>query len=742
MANLKLEIHNHQAAGDTLCMTCAIRDLKNSFPDRYDIKPVTNYMHIWDNNPYISDFDSADIVIKVGTGIGVNRSQSTHLHMCEAYRLSIEDKLNISIKQGPIRPDVHLSSEEIEKPPLVEGHYWLIAPGTRNQFTSKIWPYDRWQQVVEAFPNITFVQIGLREHPTPLLQGKNVINFTGKTEDPNTGIRDLFKLCYHAQGGLSLVSFLMHLMAAFQKPCVVVAGAREPASFEAYNFHRYLHNQGSLYCPKFTDITKSCWRTSVEGCSNRTSDGYPKCLDMITVDDVVKAVESYYIGGRLVLGDTYVYREEEEKQEAPIFVQEPLEPTEEELRNVMMGVVEPTKPALEVPEPTENEIKRLIKEVIQKTKTQGPIEGTTELVKEVIQTQEPVEGTAEPTKEAIQGTGENETSVTNASTPKLHKEGKIFKMVCNASSLGGGEKSAIWIMNRMVQEGYKVFLVPTSNVSSTFTTHIPNVEVTNQLTAPCDILMFYTNDSVFSFHEEKYQIFAKVQAVKKVMVLNYKIGKTVEVSWSKNWDRYVFLNTTMEKSFLEKLPTAKTTVLPPPVDLSPFLSIDLGSLNKTLHIVRHSSQGDRKYPKFINELIRKIREKDSKCKFSFMPPPTFLDTSIPNISCFRYDEVPVPDFLKRGNLFWYPLPENYTDQGPRVIIEAMAIGLPVIADNRDGAKDRVTPETGWLCNNKDEYVDIITNIKGKELSKKGEAAKERAAKEFNPEKWINMLLEL
>ena len=225
MDKLILELQNGQAAGDTLVMTCAVRDLKRNFPDKYDIRVVTNYMHMWDHNPYITDKDApADIIIKVGTGIGVQSSNSSGLHMCNAYRLSIEHKINLHIPQGPIRPDVHLSDVEIQRPPLILGRYWIIDPGTRKQFTAKIWHYARWQEVIDAIPNMTFVQIGMSDSAAPILKGPNVVNFRGKTEDPDTGIRDLFNLFYHCEGSMGLVSFQMHLAAAFMISDFVVVG--------------------------------------------------------------------------------------------------------------------------------------------------------------------------------------------------------------------------------------------------------------------------------------------------------------------------------------------------------------------------------------------------------------------------------------------------------------------------------------------------------------------------------------
>ncbi len=86
------------------------------------------------------------------------------------------------------------------------------------------------------------------------------------------------------------------------------------------------------------------------------------------------------------------------------------------------------------------------------------------------------------------------------------------------------------------------------------------------------------------------------------------------------------------------------------------------------------------------------------------------------------------------------VPEKYTDQGPRTIMEAMAAGLPVIAENRDGAKDRVTKETGWLIEKHEDTIDIINSLTSEILKKKGQAARERAKKEFRKEKWIEEII--
>jgi len=102
--------------------------------------------------------------------------------------------------------------------------------------------------------------------------------------------------------------------------------------------------------------------------------------------------------------------------------------------------------------------------------------------------------------------------------------------------------------------------------------------------------------------------------------------------------------------------------------------------------------------------------------------------------------MPVVKFLQRGNLFWYPLPDDYNDQGPRVIIEALALGLPVIADNKGGAKDRIIPEVGWKCNFREDWIDTLKSIDMNTLAQKGSAARKYAAKKFDPNRWITKIL--
>jgi hypothetical protein len=294
-------------------------------------------------------------------------------------------------------------------------------------------------------------------------------------------------------------------------------------------------------------------------------------------------------------------------------------------------------------------------------------------------------------------------------------------------------------MKMFLEDGYRVELIPTGNVSGEYLKNIPKDVIRRawiDIKQPIDIMTFYTSDCIWNFSKPQYmEVMDKLQAKRKVMILNYQLGKAGEEKWTMDWDKYMFLNSTKEKELLERIPDAKTKVLPPPTDLTEFFKVDI-DYRAPLKLIRHNSQRDAKHPDYTNDLITQIFEIDNAVRFFYMPAwsQTFDHD---NVHKFKVNEVPVPEFLSKGNCFWYHLPPKYQDQGPRVILEAMACGLPVIADNRYGAKDRVTEDTGWLCEDVNDYLEVIEQIVNDIgiLKTKGEAARELAKAEYVPIRW-------
>ena len=128
-----------------------------------------------------------------------------------------------------------------------------------------------------------------------------------------TSLRQLVRLVHHADGVISAVSLLMHLAAAVEtpaappnRPCVVIAGGREPPHWTAYPHHQYLHTVGALRCCD----AGGCWKSRTVALGDGDKDkpdqlcldvvgDLPRCMDLIGADEVIRRIELYFVGGAL-----------------------------------------------------------------------------------------------------------------------------------------------------------------------------------------------------------------------------------------------------------------------------------------------------------------------------------------------------------------------------------------------------------------------------------------------------------
>jgi ADP-heptose:LPS heptosyltransferase len=231
----------------------------------------------------------------------------------------LNEALGLDIRPTAFKGDIHISAlektwfsqvEEITGEPTP---FWIVAAGGKRDFTIKWWDARRYQQVVDHFRGrVQFVQVGERGHWHPTL--RDVIDLRGKTD-----LRQLVRLVYHAQGVLCPVTLLMHLAAAIEvkegrpknRACVVVAGGREPPHWEAYPHHQFIHTVGALSCCD----NGGCWKSRVVPLGDGDEkdhprnlcvdvvDSLPRCMDMITAEEVIRRIELYARGGAIKFTD-------------------------------------------------------------------------------------------------------------------------------------------------------------------------------------------------------------------------------------------------------------------------------------------------------------------------------------------------------------------------------------------------------------------------------------------------------
>jgi ADP-heptose:LPS heptosyltransferase/predicted SAM-dependent methyltransferase len=292
--NILFKTHNHP--GDVLIMTAAVRDLAKAFGDRFNINVQTTAMDIWNNNPYLNRSiteRNADMIIK-GRYVGDEKNASRG-HCIQGWIKSFEAELGVSIPLTKLACDIHLTEEEKNLPPMVEGDYWIINAGYMDDTPTKDWGYDNYQKLVDSLKGkIKFVQIG-RLGPKDKHNALNgVIDLRGKTT-----IREWILLTYHSRGVVGPVSACMHMATMETKdgrprPCVVISGARETPRLSMYENHTFLNRVGWLDCCRETACMKRYVVPEMQGsCTNLVrgiEKNRPMCMEIISVEEVAEAI--------------------------------------------------------------------------------------------------------------------------------------------------------------------------------------------------------------------------------------------------------------------------------------------------------------------------------------------------------------------------------------------------------------------------------------------------------------------
>jgi ADP-heptose:LPS heptosyltransferase len=315
----KLILTNFQSPGDIVMLTAAVRDLHRCHPGEFLTDVRTPCPALWEHNPYLTPLDEHDpdvTVIRCEYPL-IHRSNQEPVHFIHAFPAFLNDQLGLRIRVSDFKGDIHISDEEkrwFSRVEEIKGRstpFWLLASGGKRDYTIKWWDAARYQEVVDRLRGrIEFVQVGSLDHHHPPLDG--VIDLRGQTD-----LRQLVRLMYHAQGVISAVSLLMHLAAAIEvrpgmprrRPCVVIAGGREPPQWTAYPHHQFIHTVGALRCCD----DGGCWKSRTvplgdgdekdrpENLCVDVVGHLPRCMDMITADEVVRRVQWHFEGGALTV---------------------------------------------------------------------------------------------------------------------------------------------------------------------------------------------------------------------------------------------------------------------------------------------------------------------------------------------------------------------------------------------------------------------------------------------------------
>ena len=308
----KLVLSCRLCPGDLLTLTAALESLHRTYPDEYATAVQTGHGAIWYHNPWLSPVKPSDAValtIEMHYP-SIGRCGQESIPFLAGYTEYLGQQLGRPLSLKTNRPHLYLSPEEAARPlsqlwpsapdldSLASGRpIWLVNAGIKKDYTIKGWPLEYYQSVIDATADrICWVQIGLREHLHKPLA--NVVNLL----DTGPPMRETIILAHRSAGGLGPVTFLQHLMAAWEKPYICLVGGREPSTWVQYPRQHTLHTIGNLDCCE----SKGCWRARVvplgDGnekdkslCQYPVTEGLDrpasKCMAMIRPQEVLTLLE-------------------------------------------------------------------------------------------------------------------------------------------------------------------------------------------------------------------------------------------------------------------------------------------------------------------------------------------------------------------------------------------------------------------------------------------------------------------
>ncbi len=747
----KIVFKHSRAIGDALMFTSGVRDFKLLFPE-IRINVESNFSALWENNPYLDrglekDQDGVEFyrvgypVIQGCNGAAVGFQLGFLFEMLAVTDLS--NRLPMSIGEftaafasGRVSSyydpkdhaearepfialrkkykgfsdkfarqwgDVHLTDEEKSYNTVKELYgadkYWVIAPGGKRDCTCKMWDWRRFQAVINHFEGrLKFVVIGRGDHLVEKL--RNVIDLTDKFNDD---VRGLIPLCYHAEGCVSGVTFLMHLAAAMppkdgqgSKPCVSIYGGREPVNFTGYDGHQILHTTGAFTCCR----RGGCWHSRIhpemksadanKRICGQTVESEGKtiqaCMDSITSRDVIRAIEKYYEG------NIYTYMEGEKHSSGFEY-----------------------------------------KEIAKSLELMGKA----------------------------------------CKIESLEK--KEINLLASLSSKGGGEQSALMVAKVLRDAGWKVNFIPWEKVHKNYAgVDIEGYSFKDGMAEkmkPGLPLLFYANDQIRPFVEEGQGVVEKSSLL--IVGINYINSGLPKWNWlakSGKLGAVIFQNEEKREEFDRDaigFESTKRVVMFGAIDLNTFLQVCPVERKKDepLVVLKHCIPDHRKYitkdsvgggekihlwqknihkeldTKFYERLLKDVKN----VRFEFMKAHEELE------ECFKDDDrmvfhewnaLPVTEFLTRGHVYLYRTSNKWRDQYPRVVAEALAAGLPVLSEPRDGTRDRIVHgDTGLYCIDYDAFRWALRLLQRKEGYRHhmGMRAKDWARKNLDPRKWVEVI---
>jgi len=351
----------------------------------------------------------------------------------------------------------------------------------------------------------------------------------------------------------------------------------------------------------------------------------------------------------------------------------------------------------------------------------------------------------------------------------------------NLNTSGGGEQSLMMIAQLLQKSGWKVNMYPWGSVNKNYINQGIDIKEVNfsdddgvsmsQTMVPDIPLLFYANDCVWSFPKHGQKVVEKSSQL--IVGINFMLGDFKKWDWlsrSGKLSAVIFQNTEKKDEWINQAIGYEDTeliVMYGAIDLNKFYEVapQQREDKEEMVVLKHCKPDKRKYvteeskdkgskihiwqkhfgkeldTKFYKRLLKDIKN----VRFEFMEAHKELVEAFknePRMVFHKWDSMDVGEFLSRGHVYLYRTSNDWRDNYPRVMAEALAAGLPVIGEPRDGPLDRIQHgDTGLYAIHYDDYLLHLKTLYRKEKFRHqmGMNAKEWSRKNLNPNKWVDVI---
>lgn len=234
-SNQVFGVRSHVQIGDSLILSGAVHNVKLAHPEM-NFKFIGNgyYNPLFENN---NDFNQSlqsfkDIgLIHYGDG----EKEGKNGNHIEAQTKMLCERIGIPMVDIKTRtPYIILTDDEIEWGRQFQGK-WLVNANFQTFSISKYYPH--WQEVIDGMNKfgLKVVQVGGNESRDFTTNLTSVEDWRGKTN-----LRQWLSMIYNCAGIVSPPSGIMHAGGVWEKPMVIIVGARELPCITDYPTANYI----------------------------------------------------------------------------------------------------------------------------------------------------------------------------------------------------------------------------------------------------------------------------------------------------------------------------------------------------------------------------------------------------------------------------------------------------------------------------------------------------------------------